>query len=128
MTELASNVQKVFDLIKDLNAVELNSLVKGLEEEFGVTAAASVVAVAWGASGDEWWAAASSDVNIELTDVGPQKIGVIKVVKELFNLGLKEAKDLVEKAPTIIKENVKAEEAEVIKGKLEAEGAKVSFK
>jgi large subunit ribosomal protein L7/L12 len=63
-----------------------------------------------------------------LTDVGPQKIGVIKVVKELFNLGLKEAKDLVEKAPTIIKENVKAEEAEVIKGKLEAEGAKVSFK
>ncbi len=128
MTELSPNVQKVFDLIKELNAVDLNALVKGLEEEFGVTAAASVVSVAWWATGDEWWAAANTDVNIELTDVGPQKIGVIKVVKELFSLWLKEAKDLVEKAPTIIKENVKSEEADVIKEKLEAEWAKVSFK
>lgn len=125
--ELSANVQKIFDLIKDLNVVEINSLVKSLEEEFGVTAAASVVAVAGGSS-DEGGAAVKTDVNIELTDVGSQKIGVIKIVKELFNLGLKEAKDLVEKAPTIIKENVKQEEADVIKSKLEAEGAKVSFK
>ncbi len=116
------------DLVKEMGAVELNQLVKGLEEEFGVSAAAMVVA--GGAAG---WAAAETGgqadvVNIELTDIGQQKIGVIKVVKELLGLGLKEAKDLVEKAPTIVKEKVKFEEAEGIKAKLEAEGATVSYK
>jgi len=111
-----------------MSAVELNQLVKAIEEEFGVSAAAMVVA---------WWAAGAADagaagtadvVNIELTDIGQQKIWVIKVVKEILGLGLKEAKDLVEKAPTVIKEKVKFEEAEILKAKLEAEGATITLK
>lgn len=127
--ELTKNAQKIMDLVKEMSAVELNQLVKGLEEEFGVSAAAMVVAWAagWAAGGDAAGAQADS-VNIELTDIGQQKIWVIKAVKELLGLGLKEAKDLVEKAPAIIKEKVKYEEAEVIKAKLEAEGATISFK
>jgi len=127
--ELTKNAQKIMDLVKEMSAVELNQLVKGLEEEFGVSAAAMVVA--WGAAGGaaEAGAAGNADtVNIELTDIGQQKIWVIKVVKELLGLGLKEAKDLVEKAPTLIKEKVKYEDAEGIKAKLEAEGATISFK
>lgn len=116
------------DLVKDMSAVELNQLVKGLEEEFGVSAAAMVVA-GWAAAGGDAGAAKWADTaNIELTEIGQQKIGVIKVVKEVLGLGLKEAKDLVEKAPAIVKENVKYEEAEAIKAKLEAEGAKVTLK
>lgn len=116
------------ELVKEMSAVELNQLVKGLEEEFGVSAAAMVVA-GGAAGGDAGWAAKGGDtVNIELTEIGQQKIGVIKAVKELLGLGLKEAKDLVEKAPTIIKENVKFEEAEGIKAKMEAEGAKITLK
>ena len=115
------------ELVKEMSAVELNQLVKGLEEEFGVSAAAMVVA-GWAAGGDAGAAKASDTVNIELTEIGQQKIGVIKVVKETLNLGLKEAKDLVEKAPTIIKENVKSEEADAIKAKLEAEWAKITLK
>lgn len=112
-----------------MSAVELNQLVKGLEEEFGVSAAAMVVAWAAGwAAGGEAAAGNADTVNIELTDIGQQKIWVIKVVKELLGLGLKEAKDLVEKAPTLIKEKVKFEDAEGIKAKLEAEGATISFK
>ena len=126
--ELSKNAQKILELVKEMSAVELNQLVKAIEEEFGVSAAAMVVA-GGAAGGDAGAGAANADsVNIELTDIGQQKIGVIKVVKELFGLGLKEAKDLVEKAPTIIKEKVKFEEAEGIKAKLEAEGATVSFK
>ena len=126
--ELTKNAQKIMDLVKEMSAVELNQLVKWLEEEFGVSAAAMVVA-GWAAG----WAAAEAGgqadvVNIELTDIGQQKIWVIKVVKELLGLGLKEAKDLVEKAPTVVKEKVKYEEAEGIKAKLEAEGATVSYK
>jgi len=112
-----------------MSAVELNQLVKGLEEEFGVSAAAMVVA--WGAAGgaaDAGAAGNADSVNIELTDIGQQKIWVIKVVKELLGLGLKEAKDLVEKAPTVLKEKVKYEEAEGIKAKLEAEGATITLK
>lgn len=125
--ELSKNAQKILELVKEMSAVELNQLVKAIEEEFGVSAAAMVVA--WGAAaGGDAGAAQADSVNIELTDIGQQKIGVIKVVKELLGLGLKEAKDLVEKAPTIIKEKVKFEEAEGIKAKLEAEGATVSFK
>lgn len=125
--ELSKNAQKILELVKEMSAVELNQLVKAIEEEFGVSAAAMVVA--WGAAGWEAaWPAQADSVNIELTEIGQQKIGVIKVVKELLGLGLKEAKDLVEKAPTIIKEKVKYEEAEGIKAKLEAEGATISFK
>jgi large subunit ribosomal protein L7/L12 len=127
--ELSKNVQGVFDLIKGLSAIELNELVKGLEEEFGVSAAAGAVVVAGGAAGGDAGAAAASDtVNVELTEIGQQKINVIKVVKETMGLGLKEAKDLVEKAPTIIKENVKSEEAESLKAKLQEAGATVNFK
>jgi large subunit ribosomal protein L7/L12 len=128
--ELSKNVAKVFDLVKGLTAVELNELVKGLEEEFGVSAAAGAMVMAGGAAGgDAADAAAGSDtMNIELTEIGQQKINVIKVVKELMGLGLKEAKDLVEKAPTILKEGVKAEEAETIKTKLQEAGATVNFK
>lgn len=127
--ELSKNVQGVFDLIKGLSAIELNELVKGLEEEFGVSAAAGAVVVAGGATGGDAGAAAASDtVNVELTEIGQQKINVIKVVKETMGLGLKEAKDLVEKAPTIIKENVKVEEAESLKAKLQEAGATVNFK
>jgi large subunit ribosomal protein L7/L12 len=126
--ELSKNVQSVFDLIKGLSAVELNELVKGLEEEFGVSAAAGAVVVAGAAGWDADAAAASDTVNVELTEIGQQKINVIKVVKETMGLGLKEAKDLVEKAPTIIKENVKSEEAESLKAKLQEAGATVNFK
>jgi len=127
--ELSKNVEKVFELVKGLTAVELNELVKGLEEEFGVSAAAGAMVMAGGAAGGDAGAAAASDtVNIELTEIGQQKINVIKVVKELMGLGLKEAKDLVEKAPTIVKEGVKSEEAETIKAKLQEAGATVNFK
>jgi large subunit ribosomal protein L7/L12 len=127
--ELTKNAQKIMDLVKEMSAVELNQLVKGLEEEFGVSAAAMVVAGAAGwAAGGETAGGQADVVNIELTDIGQQKIWVIKVVKELLGLGLKEAKDLVEKAPTVLKEKVKYEEAAGIKAKLEAEGATVTLK
>ena len=126
--ELTKNAQQVMDLVSEMNPIELNSLVKALEEKFGVSAAAMVVAGAAGWAADAAAAGNADSVNIELTDIGQQKIGVIKVVKELLGLGLKEAKDLVEKAPTLIKEKVKYEDAEGIKAKLEAEGATVSFK
>ena len=128
--ELSKNAQKILELIKEMTAVEMNQLVKAIEEEFGVSAAAMVVA-GWAASGTADAGAASWQadvVNIELTDIGQQKIGVIKAVKELLGLGLKEAKDLVEKAPTVLKEKVKYEEAEGIKAKLEAEGATITLK
>ncbi|AHB41038.1 TPA: 50S ribosomal protein L7/L12 [Patescibacteria group bacterium] len=125
--ELTTNAQKVLDLISEMNPVELNGLVKAIEEKFGVSAAAMVVA-GGAATADAGAAAASDSVNVELTDAGQQKIAVIKVVKEALNLGLKEAKDLVEKAPVIVKENVKQDEADALKAKLEEAGATVSFK
>lgn len=125
--ELTKNAQQVIDLVSEMNPVELNSLVKALEEKFGVSAAAMVVA-GGAATADAGAAAASDSVNVELTDAGQQKIAVIKVVKEAFNLGLKEAKDLVEKAPVVIKENAKQDEADALKAKLEEAGASVSFK
>lgn len=127
--EVSKNVEKVLDLVKEMKAIELNQLVKSLEEEFGVTAAAMVVAGGGAAAGGGDEGGAASDVvKVELTDAGQQKIAVIKVVKELLGLGLKEAKDLVEKAPVIIKEGVKIEEAESLKTKLAEAGANVSFK
>lgn len=126
--ELTQNAQKVLDLISEMNPVELNGLVKAIEEKFGVSAAAMVVAGGAAAGAADAGAVASDSVNVELTDAGQQKIAVIKVVKEALNLGLKEAKDLVEKAPVVVKENVKQEEADALKAKLEEAGATVSFK
>ncbi len=111
-----------------MNAVELNGLVKALEEEFGVTAAAMVVAGGAAAGAAAADAGASDAMNVELADAGQQKIAVIKVVKEVLGLDLKAAKELVEKAPVIIKENVKAEEAEALKTKLTEAGATINFK
>lgn len=127
--ELSKNVQGIFDEVIKLTPVELNELVKGLEEEFGVSAAAMAVAApaAGGdAGGDD--AGGSDAGNVELTDAGQQKIAVIKVVKEVLGLGLKEAKEMVEKAPVMIKEGCKGEEAEGIKTKLEEAGATVTLK
>lgn len=128
--DLTKNQQQVIDLVKEMSAVELNGLVKALEEEFGVTAAAMVVAggAAGGAAADAGAAGGSDSVNVELTEAGQQKIAVIKVVKEVLGIDLKAAKDLVEAAPKIIKENVKTEEAEALKAKLTEAGATVNFK
>ena len=128
--ELTKNQQQVIDLVKEMSAVELNGLVKALEEEFGVTAAAMVVAggAAGGAAADAGAGAGADSVNVELTEAGQQKIAVIKVVKEVLGIDLKAAKDLVEAAPKIIKENVKTEEAEALKAKLTEAGATVNFK
>jgi ribosomal protein L7/L12 len=126
--ELTKNQQQILDLVKEMNAVELNGLVKALEEEFGVTAAAMVVAGGAAAGAGAADAGASDAMNVELTDAGQQKIAVIKVVKEALGLDLKAAKELVEKAPVIIKENAKADEAEALKTKLSEAGATVNFK
>ena len=126
--ELSKNAQKIMDLVKEMSAIELNELVKAFEEEFGVTAAATVVA-AGGAAGDAAAGdAADAASNIELTEIGGQKIAVIKVVKELLGLWLKEAKEMVEKAPVIVKENAKDDEIETFKVKLEEAGATVNLK
>ena len=126
--ELTKNQQQVIDLVKEMNAVELKGLVKALEEEFGVTAAAMVVAGGASAGAAAADAGASDSMNVELADAGQQKIAVIKVVKEALGLDLKSAKELVEKAPVIIKENAKADEAEALKTKLTEAGATVNFK
>lgn len=127
--ELSKNAQTIIDLIDQMSAIELNELVKAIEEKFGVTAAATVVAAWAPAAGWDAWAAGWSEAsNIELTEIGGQKIAVIKVVKELLGLWLKEAKDLVEKAPCIIKENAKDDEIEAFKAKLAEAGATVTVK
>ncbi|MBP3826188.1 MAG: 50S ribosomal protein L7/L12 [Butyrivibrio sp.] len=115
------------DAIKELTVLELNDLVKACEEEFGVSAAAGVV-VAGPAAGGAAAGEEKSEFNVELTEVGPNKVKVIKVVRELTGLGLKEAKDLVDGAPKMVKENAAKAEADDIKAKLEAEGAKVTLK
>ena len=115
------------DAIKELSVLELNDLVKACEEEFGVSAAAGVVVAA--AAGDGAGAAEEkSEFDVELTEVGPNKVKVIKVVREATGLGLKEAKDLVDGAPKVLKEGASKEEADELKAKLEAEGAKVTLK
>ena len=113
------------EAIKELSVLELNELVKACEEEFGVSAAAGVVVAAAGA-GEA--AEEQTDFDVELTEVGPNKVKVIKVVREITGLGLKEAKEAVDSAPKTLKEAVSKEEAEEIKAKLEAEGAKVTVK
>ena len=115
--------------IKKLSVLELNELVKACEEEFGVSAAAGVVVAAAGGAADGGAGAEEkSEFDVELTDVGPNKVKVIKVVREATGLGLKEAKDLVDSAPKVLKEGASKEEADDIKAKLEAEGAKVTLK
>ena len=118
---------EIIDAIKELTVLELNDLVKACEEEFGVSAAAGVVVAA--AAGDAAGAAEEkSDFDVELTEVGPNKVKVIKVVREVTGLGLKEAKEVVDGAPKVVKEGAEKAEAEDIKAKLEAEGAKVTLK
>ena len=114
------------DAIKELTVLELNDLVKACEEEFGVSAAAGVVVAAAGAGAVA--AEEKDEFDVELTEVGPNKVKVIKVVREATGLGLKEAKDLVDNAPKTLKEGASKAEAEEIKTKLEAEGAKVTLK
>ncbi len=112
--------------IKELTVLELNDLVKACEEEFGVSAAAGVVVAA--AGGEAAAAEEQTEFTVELTEVGPNKVKVIKVVREVTGLGLKEAKAVVDEAPKAVKEGVEKAEAEDIKAKLEAEGAKVTLK
>ena len=114
--------------IKELSVLELNDLVKACEEEFGVSAAAGVVVAASGAGDAGAAAEEKTEFDVELTEVGPNKVKVIKVVREATGLGLKEAKDLVDAAPKMVKEGASKEEADDIKAKLEAEGAKVTLK
>ncbi len=120
------SAQEIIDAIKELTVLELNDLVKACEEEFGVSAAANMVIAAGG--GEAEAAEEKTEFDVELTEVGPNKVKVIKVVREVTGLGLKEAKDLVDSAPKTVKEGVSKEEAEDVKTKLEGEGAKVTLK
>ena len=120
--------QEFIDAIKSLTVLELNDLVKACEEEFGVSAAAGVAVVAAPGAGAAAAEEEKTEFNVELTEVGENKVKVIKVVREITGLGLKEAKDLVDGAPKMIKEGASKEEAEDIKKKVEAEGAKVTLK
>ena len=118
---------EMIEAIKELSVLELNELVKACEEEFGVSAAAGVVVAAAGA-GEGAAAEEKTEFDVELTEVGPNKVKVIKVVREITGLGLKEAKDAVDGAPKVIKEQADKASAEDAKAKLEAEGAKVTLK
>jgi large subunit ribosomal protein L7/L12 len=117
--------QEFIDAIKSMTVLELNDLVKACEEEFGVSAAAGVVVAAAGPAVE---VEEKTEFDVELTDVGANKVKVIKVVREVTGLGLKEAKDVVDGAPKVIKEGANKDEADDIKAKLEAEGAKVTLK
>ena len=117
---------EMIDAIKELSVLELNDLVKACEEEFGVSAAAGVVVAAAGAGAAA--AEEKTEFDVELTEAGDQKVKVIKVVREITGLGLKEAKDVVDGAPKVVKEQASKEEAEEIKKKLEEVGAKVTLK
>ena len=120
------SAQEFIEAIKEMTVLELNDLVKACEEEFGVSAAAGVVVAA--AGGEAAAAEEKTEFDVELTEVGANKVKVIKVVREVTGLGLKEAKDVVDGAPKVLKEGASKEEAEDIKTKLEAEGAKVTLK
>ena len=122
---MALNIENIIAEIKEASILELNDLVKAIEEEFGVTAAAPV-AVAAGGAADA--GAAKDSFDVELTSAGDKKVAVIKAVREVTGLGLKEAKALVDGAPANVKEGVATAEAEEIKAKFEAEGAKVTVK
>ncbi len=129
--ELSANAQKIMDMVKELSVLELASLVKALEEEFGVSAAApmmmagGMMPAGGAAAGAE---EESGNVDVILASAGAQKIAVIKVVRELTGLGLKEAKDLVDGAPKAVKEGIDRDEAAKVKAALEEAGATVEFK
>ena len=120
------SVQEIIDALKELTVLELNDLVTACEEEFGVSAAAGVAVVAAGpaAAAEE----EKTEFDVELTEMGDQKIKVIKVVRDATGLGLKEAKELVESAPKVVKEGLKKEDAEALQKSLEEVGAKVTLK
>ena len=120
------SAQEFIEAIKEMTVLELNDLVKACEEEFGVSAAAGVVVAA--AGGEAAAAEEKTEFDVELTEVGPNKVKFIKVVREVTGLGLKEAKEVVDGAPKVLKEGVSKEEAEDIQKKLDAEGAKVTLK
>ena len=122
---MALNIENIIAEIKEATILELNDLVKAIEEEFGVTAAAPVAVAGAAGAAEE---AAKDSFDVELTAAGDKKVGVIKVVREITGLGLKEAKELVDGAPKVVKEGVSKAEAEEIKTKLEAEGAEVNLK
>lgn len=125
---LSGNAQKIMDMVKELPVIELANLVKAMEKEFGVSAAAPVMMAGGGAAAGGAAAEEKTAFSVELSSGGANKINVIKVVRELTGLGLKEAKDLVDGAPKMVKEGVKKEEAEEIKKKLEEAGATVALK
>ena len=120
------SAQEFIEAIKEMTVLELNDLVKACEEEFGVSAAAGVVVAA--AGGEAAAAEEKTEFDVELTEVGPNKVKVIKVVREVTGLGLKEAKEVVDGAPKVLKEGVSKEEAEDIQKQLDDEGAKVTLK
>ena len=119
------SIDEIIEAVKELSVLELNDLVKKAEEEFGVSAAAGVVVAAGGAGGA---AEEKTEFDVELTEVGSEKVKVIKAVREITGLGLAEAKGAVDSAPKVIKEGASKEEAEAIKTKLEEVGAKVTLK
>ncbi|GGG97814.1 50S ribosomal protein L7/L12 [Staphylococcus pragensis] len=121
-----ANQEQIIEAIKEMSVLELNDLVKAIEEEFGVTAAAPVAAAGAAGGGDA--AAEKTEFDVELTSAGSSKIKVVKAVKEATGLGLKDAKDLVDNAPKVIKEGVAKEEAEKLKEQLEEVGATVELK
>lgn len=123
---MALNIENIIAEIKEASILELNDLVKAIEEEFGVTAAAPVAVAAAADAADA--GAAKDSFDVELTSAGDKKVGVIKVVREITGLGLKEAKELVDGAPALVKEGVATAEAEEIKAKLEEAGASVTLK
>ena len=117
------SIEEIISAVEELTVLELNELVKACEEKFGVSAAAGVVVAAAEAAAEE-----KDSFDVELTEIGPNKVKVIKVVRELTGLGLKEAKEVVDGAPKVFKQEVSKEEAEAAKTALEAEGAKVTLK
>ena len=119
-------IEEIIAAVKELTVLELNDLVKAAEEEFGVSAAAGVAVVAGPAAGAA--EEEKTEFDVELTEVGSEKIKVIKVVREVTGLGLKEAKEAVDGAPKVLKEQASKEDAEAIKAKLEEVGAKVTLK
>ena len=124
--ELSKEAQAILDAVEKLSILELAGLVKAMEEKFGVSAAAPVAAAA--AAGPAAAAEEKDSFDVELTEAGGNKIAVIKVVREITAVGLKDAKDLVDGAPKLIKEGIKKDEAEAIKAKIEEAGGKVTLK
>lgn len=122
------SIEEIIAAVKELTVLELNDLVKAAEEEFGVSAAAGMVVAAGGVAGGADAAEEKSEFDVELTEVGAEKIKVIKVVREVTGLGLKEAKEIVDGAPKVLKEQVSKDDAENVKAKLEEVGAKVTLK